>query len=99
MTNDVISCDAKENVRRLEQLMTEHQVRHIPFMDEGVLCAVVNVLDLVRYRMQSAEKRSWSASGLCFWGCLKGFRCLRVLAGFCCPHHFSFDDALVGPTE
>jgi CBS domain-containing protein len=58
MTNDVISCDAKENVRRLEQLMTEHQVRHIPITDEGVLCAVVNVLELVRYRMQSAEKEA-----------------------------------------
>ena len=58
ITNDVISCDAKENVRRLEQLMTEHQVRHIPITDEGVLCAVVNVLDLVSYRMQSAEKEA-----------------------------------------
>jgi hypothetical protein len=38
--------------------MTEHQVRHIPITDEGVLCAVVNVLDLVRYRMQSAEKEA-----------------------------------------
>jgi hypothetical protein len=44
-------------------------------------------------------KGNWSASGLCFWGCLKGFRCLRVLAGFCCPHHFSSDDALVGLTD
>ena len=58
MTNDVISCDAKENVWRLEQLMTEHQVRHIPITDAGVLCAVVNVLDLVSYRMQSAEKEA-----------------------------------------
>jgi hypothetical protein len=54
----VISCDAKENVQRLEQLMTEHQVRHIPITDEGVLYALVNVLDLVRYGMQSAEKEA-----------------------------------------
>jgi CBS domain-containing protein len=58
ITNDVISCDAKENVQRLEQLMTEHQVRHIPITDEGVLYALVNVLDLVRYGMQSAEKEA-----------------------------------------
>jgi len=58
MTNDVISCDAGENVQRLEQLMTEHHVRHIPITNDGVLCAVVNVLDIVRYRMQSAEKEA-----------------------------------------
>jgi len=58
MTNDVISCDASENVQRLEQLMTEHHVRHIPITDDGVLCAVINILDIVRYRMQSAEKEA-----------------------------------------
>lgn len=58
MTNDVISCASTEKVQRLEQLMTEHQVRHIPITDEGILCAVVNILDLVRYRMQSAEKEA-----------------------------------------
>lgn len=58
MTHDVISCDAGEKVYRLEQLMTEYHVRHIPITDNGVLCAVVNVLDIVRYRMQSAEKEA-----------------------------------------
>lgn len=58
MTNDVISCDTAEKVQRLEQLMTKHQVRHIPITDGGNLCAVVNVLDIVRYRMQAAEKEA-----------------------------------------
>lgn len=58
MTQKVISCDAREKVQRLEQLMTEHHVRHIPITEDGVLCAVVNILDVVRYRMQSAEKEA-----------------------------------------
>jgi CBS domain-containing protein len=58
MTHDVIFCDVTEDVRRLEQLMLEHHVRHIPITDQGLLCAVVNILDLVRYRMQSAEKEA-----------------------------------------
>jgi CBS domain-containing protein len=58
MTNDVISCDTAETVQRLEQLMTKHQVRHIPITDGGNLCDVVNVLDIVRYRMQAAEKEA-----------------------------------------
>ena len=58
MTHDVISCDATENVERIEQLMIEHQVRHIPVTRDGKLSAVVNTLDVVRFRMQSAEAES-----------------------------------------
>lgn len=54
MTHDVVSCDAGETVERLEQLMLEHHVRHIPITDGGVLCATVTVLDLVKYRMNFA---------------------------------------------
>ena len=35
--------------------MIEHQVRHIPVTRDGKLSAVVNTLDVVRFRMQSAE--------------------------------------------
>lgn len=58
MTQNVIYCDASEKVQRIEQLMTEHNVRHIPITDDGVLRAIVNILDVVRYRMQSAEKEA-----------------------------------------
>lgn len=58
MTKNVISCDGGEEVQQLEQLMLERQVRHIPITDDGLLCAVVSVLDIVRYRMQSAEKEA-----------------------------------------
>lgn len=58
MTHDVISCEATEKVQRLEQLMIEHQVRHIPITNDGILCAVVNILDIVKFRMQSAEKEA-----------------------------------------
>lgn len=58
MTHDVISCEATEKVQRIEQLMIEHNVRHIPITNDGVLCAVVNILDIVKFRMQSAEKEA-----------------------------------------
>ena len=62
MTHDVISCEATENVQRIEQLMIEHNVRHIPVTIDGVLCAVVNILDIVKFRMQSAEKEAGQLS-------------------------------------
>jgi CBS domain-containing protein len=58
MTHDVISCEAAEEVGRVEQLMIEHHVRHIPITNLGILCAVVNTLDIVKFRMQSAEKEA-----------------------------------------
>jgi len=58
MTHDVISCETTENVERLEQLMIEHQVRHIPITDQGMLCAVVSTLDIVAFRREAAEKEA-----------------------------------------
>ena len=58
MTHDVISCEATEKVERLEQLMIEHQVRHIPITDQGMLCAVVSTLDIVAFRREAAEKEA-----------------------------------------
>ncbi|MFT6456067.1 MAG: CBS domain-containing protein [Yoonia sp.] len=58
MTHNVILCEASENVQRLEQLMIEHQVRHVPITDQGRLCAVVSVLDIVRFRMETAEQEA-----------------------------------------
>jgi CBS domain-containing protein len=58
MTHDVISCEASEKVERLEQLMTEHQVRHVPVTNQGMLCAMVSVLDVVQFRMAAAEREA-----------------------------------------
>jgi predicted transcriptional regulator len=58
MTHDVISCDATDKIERLEQLMIEHQVRHIPITHKGKLSALVNTLDIVNSPMQSAEKEA-----------------------------------------
>lgn len=58
MTHDVISCETTETVERLEKLMIEHQVRHIPITDQGMLCAVVSTLDIVAFRREAAEKEA-----------------------------------------
>lgn len=55
MTKEVISCDLKENVQRLEQLMTRNNVRHIPITDNGVPIALVSIIDVTRHRLSQAE--------------------------------------------
>lgn len=55
MTKEVISCDVKENVQRLELLMTRNNVRHIPITDNGVPIALVSIIDVTRHRLSQAE--------------------------------------------
>ncbi len=55
MTKDVISCDVKENIQRLEQLMTQNNVRHIPITDSGTPLALVGIIDVTRHRLAQAE--------------------------------------------
>lgn len=55
MTKDVLSCDVKENVQRLEQLMTQNNVRHIPITDNSVPIALVSIIDVTRHRLSQAE--------------------------------------------
>lgn len=55
MTKDVITCDVKEPVQRLELLMTQNNVRHIPITDAGVPVALISIIDVTRHRLSLAE--------------------------------------------
>lgn len=55
MTKDVITCDVMEPVQRIEMLMTENHVRHIPITDAGVPVALVSIIDVTRHRLSLAE--------------------------------------------
>lgn len=51
MTKDVVTCDVNESLTKIHELMNEHQVRHIPITENGVLCGIVNTLDIVEYHL------------------------------------------------
>ena len=55
MTKEVITCDVKDTVQRLELLMTQNNVRHIPIMDAGTPVALVTIIDVTRHRLSLAE--------------------------------------------
>ena len=55
MTKDVITCDAKDPVQRLELLMTQNNVRHIPITDAGSPVALISIIDVTRHRLSMAE--------------------------------------------
>ncbi|MGA8986926.1 CBS domain-containing protein [Aeromicrobium sp.] len=55
MTSDVQMCAPADSFGGLMAIMTEHRVRHIPVIEEGVLVGVVSIGDAVKYRMEQLE--------------------------------------------
>ena len=55
MTRDVISCDIGEPMSRIYELMDLHQIRHVPITQNGELCGIINMLDVVKYRLDEIK--------------------------------------------
>lgn len=51
MTTQVVCCDIAEPMRKIYELMDAHQIRHVPITDNGELCGIINMLDVVKYRL------------------------------------------------
>ena len=55
MTKEVISVDVSEPLSTVLGLMDQHQIHYIPVSENGSLCGIINMLDLVRYRLAEIE--------------------------------------------
>jgi CBS domain-containing protein len=51
MTSVVQTCEPGHDVDELMAQMTEHRIRHVPVVDNGVLVAVVSIGDVVKSRI------------------------------------------------
>jgi CBS domain-containing protein len=55
MTRDVISCDIGEPMSSIYELMDLHQIRHVPIAQNGELFGIINMLDVVKYRLDEIK--------------------------------------------
>jgi CBS domain-containing protein len=55
MTADVITCSMNSTVAELMSLMTTKRIRHVPVVNDGQLCALVSIGDLVSARLKELE--------------------------------------------
>ena len=55
MTKEVISVDISEPLSKVLGLMDQHQIHYIPVTEGGSLCGIINMLDLVKYRLAEIE--------------------------------------------
>ncbi len=64
MTTDVISCTMDTPAVKVEQLMTEHKIRHVPIVENGVPIGVVSSRDVIAHQINSNEAMRSAAEQL-----------------------------------
>lgn len=58
MSRDVLTASPEDEVGNLMTVMTEHRCRHIPVTEEGALCGLISIGDLVKNRVEEMERES-----------------------------------------
>jgi CBS domain-containing protein len=56
MSTSVEVCAPGDDVETIMNLMTEHRIRHVPVVDEGGLCGIISIGDVVKNRIHELEK-------------------------------------------
>ena len=55
MSRKVWTCDVTQPLECVLRLMDEHQVQYIPITKDGALYGIINMLDLVKYRLAQID--------------------------------------------
>ncbi len=58
MTKNVISCSENDAITSLMEKMSQGRFRHIPVLKDGKLAGVVSIGDVVKMRIEQAEKEA-----------------------------------------
>ncbi|MEM7082458.1 MAG: CBS domain-containing protein [Pseudomonadota bacterium] len=58
MTRELIICEPASDLLFVMACMTDNKVRHLPVLDQGKLCGVISIGDVVQQRMHALEAES-----------------------------------------
>ncbi|MFO1090289.1 MAG: CBS domain-containing protein [Hyphomicrobiales bacterium] len=58
MTRGVVTCTPSDSVLTLMTLMTERRIRHVPVVVNGRLRGIVSIGDVVKRRIEDAEREA-----------------------------------------
>ena len=56
MSTAVQTCLPSDDVGTIMSLMTEHRIRHVPVVQDGRLCGIISIGDVVKSRIVELEK-------------------------------------------
>ncbi len=55
MTRGVVTCTLSDTIDHVMELMTDRRIRHLPIVEQGKLCGIVSIGDVVKVRMAETE--------------------------------------------
>jgi CBS domain-containing protein len=55
MTRPVVTCDPADSIEQLMAEMTNRRFRHFPVVQDGRLCGIVSIGDVVKSRLDEVE--------------------------------------------
>lgn len=58
MSEAVVTYDLVKQISQVLALMDQHQISYIPITRDRRLCGMINVLDLVKYRLAEIEREA-----------------------------------------
>jgi len=64
MTTQVISCDSQTPLVKVEKLMAEYKIRHVPVLQNGVPIGMVSSRDVIAYRLRTNRAMKAAAEQL-----------------------------------
>lgn len=63
MTSEVVTCNVGEPLATVYELMDANRIRHVPIVDNGDLCGLINTLDVVKHRLGELELEAEALKG------------------------------------
>jgi CBS domain-containing protein len=61
MKRALVSCALEDTLLTVLRRMTEHQIRHLPVMEDHTLVGVLSATDLMRHYLHEGEAQTYSA--------------------------------------
>jgi len=58
MYHDVITSTGEEDIEAVMGKMTRHRIRHLPVVDNGRLCGIISIGDVVKHRLEELESET-----------------------------------------
>ncbi|MDD7910537.1 MULTISPECIES: CBS domain-containing protein [Pseudovibrio] len=58
MTETVITCSEKDTINSVMGKMTAGRFRHVPVVENGKLCGLISIGDVVKYRIAEIEREA-----------------------------------------
>ena len=98
MTTNPIFCTMDDTIEKIEQLMAEHKIRHLPVVENGTPVSMISSRDVIAYRLHTNKEMKAAAEQLALLSTeLKSLNLREVIALAIneIPHSFQADRAVL----